>query len=514
LTARGMAKFVSGMNQPLDGYVDHMAFAPSPGLFRLTRMPTIFLWVVSSVTSPLIQAALPAVPAARVAPCKLPGVVETTRCGSIEVPENPDKPAGRRIQIGFAVVPTTGGRAAADPIAVLMGGPSEDAISMAPDFAKMFAALRSDRDLLLVDQRGTGRSNALTCNMYEESETADNLRDFLPLAAVRRCAAEAKARADLSRYSYSYFASDLEAVRLALGYSKLNLFAGSFGTRAAQVYLRAYPKSVRTMYLGSVVPLDVTIPLPLAGAFEGALDKTFATCAADDACHAAYPNLAADFREVMGRLGAGTTVQLPRTGKRVPLHAGRVAEWLRTRLYRAEGAAELPWLIHQAHGGNYAPIVDGLLEGARNRDSIGTAFSFGLFFSITCNDDIPFIDEAEVRRTSRGTTLGDYRVRQQQAACELWPRGKIPAGYRNPVLSEVPVMFVSGDSDPATPLQLTEHVAPNFPNRIEIILQGRGHTEWTGCVATLYEKFIRAGGKSGLAKDECSTPTRPPFRTN
>jgi pimeloyl-ACP methyl ester carboxylesterase len=476
-------------------------------------MPAILLWVVSWVASPLIQAALPTSPASRATPCKLPGVAETVRCGSIEVSENPDKQTSRRIRIGFAVVPATGDRAADDPIAVLMGGPGEDAISMAPDFAEMFAGLRTDRDLLLVDQRGTGRSNALTCNMYEDSEAADNLRDFLPLAAVRRCAAESKARADLSRYSYSYFASDLEAVRLALGYSKLNLFAGSFGTRAAQVYLRAYPRSVRTMYLGSVVPLDATIPLPLAAAFEGALERTFAACAADEACHASYPDLAADFREVMGRLAAGTTVQLPRSSKRVPLHAGRVAEWLRTRLYRAEGAAELPWLIHQAHRGNYAPIVDGILEGTRNRDSIGTAFSFGLFFSITCNDDIPFIEEDAVRRASRGTTLGDYRVRQQQAACELWPRGEIPADYRNPVLSDVPVMFVSGDSDPATSLQLTEHVTPNFPNRIEVVLQGRGHTEWTDCVATLYEKFIRAGDKPGLAKAECSTPTRPPFRT-
>jgi pimeloyl-ACP methyl ester carboxylesterase len=470
------------------------------------------LWLLACIASAWVQALPPAAPATRVAVCKLAGIAQSARCGFIEVLENPENPVGRRIPIGFAVIPATGGRAVGDPIAVMMGGPGEDAISMAPDFARMFAALRTDRDLLLVDERGTGRSHALTCNMYEESEAADNLRDFLPPTAVRRCAAEVQARADLGHYSYSYFASDLEALRLALGYEKLNLFAGSFGTRAAQIYLRAYAKSVRTLYLGSVVPLDVTIPLPMAAAFQDALDKTFAACANDDACHAAYPNLPAQFREVMARLAAGASVQLPHSGRRVPLSAGRVAEWLRARLYRVEGAAEIPWLINQAHAGNYGPIVDGILEGARSRDSIGTAFSFGLFFSITCNDDIAFIDEAEVSRSSRGTTLGDYRVRQQQVACGWWPRGMIPASYREPVFSDVPAMFVSGDTDPATSLRLTERVAPNFPNRIEVILRGRGHTEWTDCVAAMYEKFVRAGGTSGMANDGCKAQTRPAFR--
>jgi pimeloyl-ACP methyl ester carboxylesterase len=448
---------------------------------------------------------------AKVTACKVPGIPDAVRCGSIEVAEDPAQESGRRISIGFAILPATRGEALKDPIAVLMGGPGEDAISMAPDFAAMFAGLRTDRDLLLVDQRGTGRSHALACRMYEDDEAADNLRDFLPLVAVRRCATESGAIADLRQYSYARFASDLEAVRVALGYESLNLYAGSFGTRAAQVFLRAYPRSVRTVYFGSVVPLDVAIPVPLAGAFQAALEKTFAACAHDPVCRSRYPRLEEEFRAVMARLATGVDVKLPGGAGSARLHAGRVAEWLRARLYRAQGAAQLPWLIHQAHEGNYAPLVDGILGGARNRVEAGTAFSFGLFFAITCTNDIPFIDEAEVR-ASLGTVLGDYRVRQQQAACASWPGGQIPPDHRKPVRSDVPALFVSGDSDPATPLSFTRRVAPNFPNRAEMVLAGRGHTEWTDCVATVYEKFVRTGRATRLNEAACSTPERPAFQ--
>jgi pimeloyl-ACP methyl ester carboxylesterase len=460
----------------------------------------------------LVQAAPPS-RAPRIEPCQLPDLTESARCGTLEVPENPDKPAGRRISIGFAVVPATGGHALPDPIVVLMGGPSEDAISAAAYFALRFASLRTDRDLLLVDQRGTGRSGALTCNMFEENESADNLRDFLPLTAVQRCAAESQSRADLAQYSFARFADDLEAVRRALGYERLNLFAGSFGTRAAQVYLRAHPKSVRTVFFGSVVPLDVTIPVPMAGAFQEALERTFAACAADTACQAAFPNLRAEFQAVISRLAGGVDVKLPGVAAPSRLHSGRVAEWLRARLYRAEGGAELPWLIHRAYQGDYQPIVEGILDGARGRDTAGTAFSFGLFFCITCNEDLHFIQEAEVQRASAGTVLGDYRVRQQQAACRIWPRGKIPPGHRMPVRSDLPTLFVSGDSDPATPLWFTERVAQNFPNRAELVLAGRGHTEWTECVFDVYARFVRAGKVTGIGESGCAAPTRPPFRT-
>jgi pimeloyl-ACP methyl ester carboxylesterase len=282
--------------------------------------------------------------------CKLSGVPQPSRCGVLEVPENPNRPAGRQLKIGVAVIPATGGKSRPDAIVILMGGgPGEDAISAAEVYVKQFTTLRQDRDILLVDQRGTGRSGALNCALFSAQEAAVSLRDVLAPAAVEKCEQNLRVRADLTQYTYDRFANDLEQVRQALGYGPLNLFGGSYGTRAAQVSLRMYPKSVRTVYMGSVVPLDAATPLPLAKTGQTALEKMFDACAGDFACNAAFPNLRGEFRQISARLPSGSvrvTVQ-GQTGT-VPLDRGRVAEWFRSKLYRPRSSTALPWMINRA----------------------------------------------------------------------------------------------------------------------------------------------------------------------
>src|SRR6185436_2797274 len=243
------------------------------------------------------------------------GMPQKARCGHIEVPENPDQPEGRRISIAVVVLPATGGRATKDPIVPLNGGPGEDTISTAADYAERFRELRSDRDLLFVDQRGTGESASLRCGLFSEDEQSENLLHFFVPASVERCRKSLELHADLTQYSYRHFSRDLEQVRRELGYGPLNLYAGSYGTRAAQHFLRAYPASVRTVFMGSVVPVDVAVPLPLAKAAQAALEKTFEGCDAEPACHAAFPDARGDFRRTL-ELTDGKT-----------LARGRVAEW-------------------------------------------------------------------------------------------------------------------------------------------------------------------------------------------
>jgi pimeloyl-ACP methyl ester carboxylesterase len=444
-------------------------------------------------------------------PCTLPDVTEIARCGVLYFPENPDRPAGRRLPIHFTIVPATNGPALPDPIVPLMGGPGEDAIGAASVYAAQFAPLRANRDLLLVDQRGTGRSAALHCDLYSSKHAGANLRELFPLAAVERCARRLRAHADLTQYGYLRFSSDLEQVRLALGYGSLNLFAGSYGTRAAVVYIRAYPNSVRTAYLGSVVPIDVPQPLPMARTAQDALESLLGACAADSACHGAFPNLSAEFDQIVARLTTGVRVSVPGSAGTVLLRRGRVAEWFRSRLYRPESAASLPWLIDQAYLDNWNPIVEGILSNSRDIDS---DLSLGLLFVITCNEDVRFLDEKDILFQTQGTFLGDYRVRQQQSACKPWPKSSLPADYREPVRSSVPTLFVSGDTDGATPLGFMQHVAPGFAARIEIVARGQGHTEWSDCVANLYRRFVNTGSTHELTGASCAPLPRPPFKTN
>jgi hypothetical protein len=166
-------------------------------------------------------------------------------------------------------------------------------------------------------------------------------------------------------------------------------------------------------------------------------------------------------------------------------------------------------LIDRASKGDWAPIVQGILEDARGADS---DLSFGLLLSITCSDDLPFVRPEEVAASTRNTFLGDWRLRQQQAACKVWPHAVVPASYREPVHTQVPTMFVSGDSDGGTPLWFTEHAAPGFQNRVEVIMSNRGHTEWARCAETLYERFLNQGSVQGLDAFACSHLSRPPFK--
>jgi pimeloyl-ACP methyl ester carboxylesterase len=447
-----------------------------------------------------LQSASVADAADTLSPCKLPGVTRAAKCGVVEVPENWDEPQGRKLSIAVAVVTAELGDAQKDPIVPLMGGPSESAINAADYYVGIWGPMLRDRDLLLVDQRGAGKSGPLTCNLFDPKNPGVSLRDLFPVAPIEKCAKELSSRADLTQYTYTHFARDLEHVRRTLGYGPLNLSAGSYGTRAAQIYLRAYPQSVRTVYLGSVVPLDVATPLTMAKSAETPRNQLFDACAADSACNAAFPNLRKEFSEVVQQLQSG----------KAPVAPGRAAEWFRSKTYRPYSSNDLPWIIHRAHEGDWSPIVAGIqasVEGA------AAEYSFGLFFAITCNDDVAFIREAEIARETSGTLLGDYRVRQQQAACRFFPK-VVPPTDRTPPQSSVPTLFVSGANDAASPLWFTQRVAPNFSQRAEVVVVGHGHTEWNDCIAGLWSQLLRDGSVQNVRGKTCEAVPRPPFKTS
>jgi pimeloyl-ACP methyl ester carboxylesterase len=443
--------------------------------------------------------------------CSVPGVKRSARCGAIEVLENPDRPGSRKLKIHFAVIPATHGHTRPDPIVPLLGGPGESAIDAAEWSVNRLEAMLSDRDLLLVDQRGTGQSGPLRCHFFSPDDPAVSLQNLFSPARVSSCAKDLAKYADLTQYSYQRFADDLEKVRQTLGYGPLNLFAGSYGTRAAQVFVRAYPSSVRTIYLGSIDPIDIAMPLPFARAAQSALDRTFAACEADAKCHSAFPQVRDEFSQIMERLASGRVlVKAPGHEGTVALSQGRVAEWFRSLLYRPSSAARLPWLIDQASKGDWDPIVKGILDDARDADH---DLSLGLLLSITCTDDVPFVRRDEAVAATRNTFLGDWRLRQQQAACKLWPHATASASSREPIHTQVPTMFVAGDSDGGTPLWFTEHTAPGFQNRVVVIMSNRGHTEWAPCIGTMYQRFLNQGSVQGLDGSACSHLSRPPFKT-
>jgi pimeloyl-ACP methyl ester carboxylesterase len=452
--------------------------------------------------------------AGRLAPCHLPEIRETLRCGTYQVWEDREARQGRKIGLNVVVLPALGPHPAPDAIVALAGGPgeaaTEEGLGLADD-----KELRRSRDILLVDQRGTGRSNPLQCDFYgpdSHLKAADAKRlagDLFPPAAVRECRDRLARVADLRLYTTALAMDDIDEVRAWLGYPQVDLIGGSYGTRAAQVYLRRHPGVVRSVVLDAVAPVDETLPLHHAYAGQRAIDLLFAECAADAACHAAFPNVAQELQEVMRRVDRGVRVRLPggRTGGPIEVTPSRglIAEGIRFLTY-GSSANKLPLAVHRAWKGDMTQLVAIAIE---QRAGIDHLLAMGLNFSVTCAEDLPFIDDAAAARATAGTLLGDYRIREQQRVCADWPRGSIPADTHELVRSDAPVLLFSGERDPVTPPEFGARVASRLPNSLHVVFPHSAHGTEGPCADGIVRRFVERASVKGLDVS-CAAKTPPP----
>lgn len=444
-------------------------------------------------------------PAAAVAltSCKLPGLEEEARCGTLEVPEDRGAPSGRRIPLKIAVLParTPAGTAPApDPVFAIAGGPGESSIAGAAVFAQLLEEARGERDVVLVDLRGTGGSNRLHCPLPgSDDDPQAYLGDFLPVEALRECLG--RLDADPALYTTTQMVEDLEAVRAALGYDRINLYGVSYGSRAALVYLRSHPERVRSAALHGVVPTDMRTPLHHAADSQRSLDLLLAECEADTACNAAYPDLKKKLAAVQERLAkapATAEIEDPKTKRKVRLTIplDLFNEELRWRLY-GEGPSPVPEYIQRAHEGDFSKLAATILRQRRALAS-GGPLSVGTYLSVTCAEDVPRIEPEEAKRLAQGSFLGTYRVDQQVRACSVWPRGKVPAGFAEEVSSEVPVLLISGERDPATPPRWGEQVARGLKRSRHVVFRRGAHAGRSPCVRRLLGTFLARGSVEGL----------------
>jgi pimeloyl-ACP methyl ester carboxylesterase len=434
-------------------------------------------------------------------PCRLPGLAEEALCGSYEVFENRAARQGRKIRLQLAILPARSAHPAPAPLLYMAGGPGQSARAAAGMVAETFAGLRDEREILLLDQRGTGGSNPLECALYGAAEDPQSyLGDMLPLDSVRACLA--KLDADPRLYTTPVAADDLDEVRAALGYDRVDMYAISYGTRAALVYMRQHPQHVRSVILQAVVPTHMKVPFYYARDAQRALDLLFAECAADAACNRAYPDLPRKFAAVEERLRQGpVAVEIhdpAQQGKavRFMLSLDNYNEGVRWRLYD-EGSSRVPAYIQQAYDGDYTLVAQEIWR-LRRMAAHGNLLSVGDFLTITCTEDVAFIDPGEAKRAAAGSFLGTYRVDQQKKACAAWPRGELPPGYTDDVRSAVPALILSGYRDPVTPPSWGEQVAKHLPNSRHLALREGFHGDPDPCVVGIMDRFIVQGTAKGL----------------
>lgn len=445
--------------------------------------------------------------------CELlvPGTPLSTvgQCGWLEVAENPDEPEGRTINIHVARIPGRGRVVEPDPLVFFAGGPGQAATESWPIIAGALRKVGENRDVLLVDQRGTGQSNALKCPQIELEEAL--AADWDKLApSTKKCLESIDG--DPRFYTTTIAMHDIDAAREALGYERVNLYGGSYGTRAAQVYYRLFPERVRSIVLDGVVPQTLGLGTEHAMKLDQAIYKVLSGCEADPICSEKFPGSAENLRYLIRNIDDNpveVTVEHPTTGQPFDLTFNRevLSSALRFLTYSPETQAMLPMLIHEAAvEGRFDRLASQMLITA---SGLQQSISQGMEMSVMCAEDYPLFPKTIVPNDYLMGTLMEQVVSIQ---CGIWPTGPVPDDFHDPVGGDVPVLLLSGEYDPVTPPEYADAVAAHFDQATHLVAPGQAHIVATrGCMGDIVSTFIADGNAQNL-ETECMSRMKPsPF---
>lgn len=445
------------------------------GLFAFSLLaPTAFAWASQPTFS--------------IENCHLDGIKQQVKCAKLQVPENYQDSEGAKIWINFAVLPAIDNKKNKSPLMFLAGGPGQAAVELAQQLDQGFSEIRKTRDLILVDQRGTGKSHPLQCEESKLKNIYEIIPENLSEQEIKDCLAQFNG--DLSQYNSENSIRDFDAVRVALGHQKINIYGGSYGTRAGLIYMRLFPDSLNSVVLDSVGPIEVpigTFGKSAARSFELLLDH----CQQETACHQAYPALESEFSQVMQRLAkqpVELTITHPRLGAKTPLilSTGKFVSQLRMQLYSMKTRSLVPLIIHQAYLENYAPLI-GLIATTEG----GQGIYIGLTFNIVCNEDIPKITK-EMFDFDADNSFGKNNSHiAWQSVCPLWPQYRLGADFYRPITADIPTLILSGNLDPVTPPSNGDKSAASIPNSRHIISKNNAHiVVSTPCGANIVNEFL------------------------
>ncbi|MEE8399085.1 MAG: alpha/beta hydrolase [Desulfobacterales bacterium] len=422
-------------------------------------------------------------------------------CGTLTVYENRKAASGRKIDLHIAVRKAYRRVPDPDPLFLLAGGPGQAATEAYVQMRWIFEKINRARDIVLVDQRGTGKSHPLKCaepdgeSTLAEENNPEKIREL-----VTTCLKNLDA--DPAFYTTPIAMADLDDIRHALGYEKINIYGISYGTRAALTYLRQFPDRVRAMILDGVVPQDEALGRDIARDAQRALDLIMDRCKADKDCHAAFPDIAGGVDTLIRKLKespAELTIDHPMSGKATPftLDWKTFASTLRLFSYSDTTVVILPLLIHNALEADDLGRL-----GAQSlflHQQMKDALAIGMHNSIICTEDVPFLDLQEARKRNEETYLSDFQVEGLMEICKLWPKGELPPDFKEPVSSAIPVLLLSGEADPVTPPENAEQVAETLSNSLHIVVAGQGHgVIGKGCLPEIARSFIATASISTL----------------
>ena len=458
--------------------------------------------------------------------CHVAGIRHAVQCGAVQRALDPTRPGGTAIEVHYIVVPAMARRKLPDPVFVLAGGPGQSAIGIAAGTLPLFSRLNNRRDIVFVDQRGTGRSAPLECadSKHEPlAEQADPNRQFEQLMACKAALLKLPyihSPSDLGLFTTTVAVQDLDAVRRQLGAARINLVGVSYGTRAALEYMRQFPSAVRRSVLDAVAPPDMVLPASFSTDGQAAWDALLRACEGDPVCHGRYPALRADWAALLTSLPRPVVAAHPLTGatERFTLTREMVLDAVRAALYAPAVAAALPAAITEAAGRRY----DGLIGvGALLSSRKGSQPAVGMHFSVVCAEDVPKLTDSDLDpdhpapANPPGADFGSDQAALYQRVCARWPRGEVPAAFYRVPPSMAPALLFSGGLDPATPPRHGERMASALgPTARHVVVPNAGHGVMAiGCARDVVYRFIDAAqDRDATAVDAAclNTIPRPP----
>lgn len=461
--------------------------------------PTTWLLTACTVTSLSGQdLAFPTLPAHAptgsgvVVTCHAASLLGTARCGVFRVSENrtDHSAGGRTLDLAFVILEALDpAERLLDAVVLLPGGPGQAFTGAAVRQSVLLPReLRRNRDVVLVDVRGVGRSAALSCDVPYPGGVKSRFGALFPLDHAIACRDALSRRAQLNQYTTAAAVDDLEDLRRWLGYSAVNLLGTSYGTRVAQVYLRRHPEAVRAAVLNGVAPVNEPVYVQHARLLQRALDRLLEECAADYDCRSAYPNLRGDLDSLIARVRR-EPVQVEAGGTRVAFGMGDLSYALRGLLY-ARGR-DVPAFIHRAAGGQFTELAVYYLQ--RTHQFGSPDGNMGYHFSVLCAEDIAPLSDEDVAAATGGTFMGDHLIEGYRAVCRLWPHAALPAAHWTPVRSDVPTLLLSGSRDPVTPPEGGDAVAAHLRQSLHVVVSGGGHGVGGACINRMIVQLVTAG---------------------
>ncbi|MEP7101424.1 MAG: alpha/beta hydrolase [Burkholderiales bacterium] len=428
--------------------------------------------------------------------CRVAGLRNSVKCGVVQRALDPLRPDGPKIDVHYVVVPAMARRKLPDPVFLLAGGPGQSAIDVAPQTMALFSRLNNRRDIVFVDQRGTGQSAPLNCadpkreTLDEQAGTERQIKLLMQCKADLLKRSYIKAASDLGFFTTTLAMQDLDAVRRQLGAQQIDLVGVSYGTRAGLEYMRQFPGAVRRAVLDSVAPPDMVLMASFSTDGQAAFDALLAACEQQPECTKAYPKLRADWAALLASLPKPASAPHPLSGtlEHFTLTREMVLSAVRGALYSPAMAAALPAAISEAAAGRVEGLVGmGSLLGARR----GLQLAMGMHFSVVCAEDAPLLARST---DAPGADFGNAQAQLYQRVCAEWPRGTVPAAFYSVPPTRTPTLLLSGGLDPATPPRHAERVAKALgPAAQLVIVPNAGHSVLgVGCARDVLYRFIDA----------------------